>query len=161
MCFDSNVLRVSGYIKQKIGGRKRLHNEVRQRNLCARSTRIKHAWWDMYTNGRSKSPMNQPHSWHRRKLDNDIRMVLRVFGRRLDSAKNGGLLWTRYWTFGFHKIRELLAYLQNYQFLKAGLITIKFRFPTGCSGKGIIALVFIVYRYRVYTIKAWHVVFLN
>jgi len=27
MCFDNNVLRVCGYIKQKIRDRKRLHNE--------------------------------------------------------------------------------------------------------------------------------------
>jgi hypothetical protein len=27
VCFDKNVLRVSGYIKQKIRSRKRLHNE--------------------------------------------------------------------------------------------------------------------------------------
>lgn len=61
----------------------------------------------------------------------------------------------------FHKIREFLAHLSNYPLLKAGIITIKFCFPSGCSGKGIITPVAIVYRYRVYTIKAWHVVFLN
>jgi hypothetical protein len=33
---------------------------------------------------------------------------------------SGGLLWTRYWIFGFHKMLEVLEWLHNWRLLKKG-----------------------------------------